>query len=444
MFTRILLAVVLLACTSAWCQTETATSPVGIGSASDMDLAVPPPVSIQAYSTTFEGERNSNYLRGGISFTGAWSSNVAWLTQPVSDMSYSIWPTLGLDKTTDRMHLTVDYAPGFTFYQRMTSLNQANQGFSSTFKYLFSPRLALSLTENFQKTSNVFDQPNSLSATPVSGGVPISTVAVIAPAADVLSNLTSVQLAYQLNERSMIGGAGDYAVYNYTQPDQVQGLYNSRAAGGSFFYSTRIRERLYVGASYQYQNFLSFQTNSPSTNTQTQTVFAFLTMYVKPNLSVSVSAGPQYYTASQTLLPSESAWQPMAMVSLGWQGEKTNVAASYSRTVSAGYGLNGTYSSDSFAASINRRFNRNWSSGISGGYSTLQNLTPVFTVSNSGGHTLFGTASVQRTFNEHINAQLGYNWIHQSYPGVQAVVADPNVNRVFVTFNFTFSKPLTR
>lgn len=444
MFTRICLAVVVLACTAAWCQTETAKSPVGIGSASDMDVAVPPPVSIQAYPTAFEGEKSSNYLFGGVSFTTAYSSNVSWSAQSVSDVSYSIWPTIGLDKTTERMHIMVDYAPGFTFYQRVTSLNQANQGLSSNFKYQFSPRLNLAINENFQKTSNVFDQPNPMSITSVSGGVPVTAVAVVAPAADMLSNVTSAQLAYQISERSVIGGGGDYAVYSYTQPDQVQGLYNSRTAGGSFFYSTRVRERMYVGASYQYQNFLSFQTNSPSTNTQTQTVFGFFTVYLKPSLSLSVSAGPQYYTASQTLLPSESAWQPMAMVSIGWQGEKTSVAASYSRTVSAGYGLNGTFNSDNFMASINRRLNRVWTAGVSGGYSNLQNLTSGFATSSGGGHTLLGTASVQRSFNEHLNVQVGYNWIHQSYPGVQPENFNPDVNRVFVTFNFTFRKPLQR
>jgi hypothetical protein len=300
------------------------------------------------------------------------------------------------------------------------------------------------VNENFQKTSNVFDQPNPLSSTSVSGGVPVSAVAVIAPAADMLSNLTSAQLAYQISESSMIGGGGDYATYSYSQPDQVQGLYNSRAAGGSFFYSTRLRERMYVGASYQYQNFLSFQTNSPSTTTQTQTVFGFFTFYVKPSFSVSVSAGPQYYTASQTLLPTESSWQPMTMVSIGWQGEKTTIAASYSRTVSAGFGLNGTFHSNNFTTSINRRLNRAWTAGVSGAYSNLQSLTPAFATSTAGGHSLFGTVSAQRTFNEHFNVLLGYNWIHQTYPGVQVLVSNPNVNRVFVTFNFTFTKPLQR
>ena len=46
-------------------------------------------------------------------------------------MSYSVWPTIALDKTTYRTHLVLNYAPGFTLYQRTTSLNQADQNLTA-------------------------------------------------------------------------------------------------------------------------------------------------------------------------------------------------------------------------------------------------------------------------------------------------------------------------
>jgi hypothetical protein len=443
MHVRLCAVFLLLACLAAWSQ-ETKPSQVEIGSGSEMDLKLPPPVSSLPYDTTFEGEHASNYLTGGISFTSAYSSNVAWTTQPVSDWSYSIFPSIGLDKTTERMHLVLNYAPGFTFYQRVAGLNQANQNFSTTFKYQFSPRLRMSVGESLQKYSNVFDQPNPLGSTPVSGGVPTTPVAVIVPAADMFSNVTSAQLAYQIGENSLIGGGGNYSVFSYGQPNQVEGLYNSRTAGGSFFYATRVRERFYVGANYQYQNYLSFQANSPSTETQTQTIFFFATMYVKPNLSVSVSAGPQHYVSSQALSPDQASWQPLTMVSVNWQGQRTSLAASYARTVSSGSGLNGTFHTNNANGSFNWQVSRDWSTGVLGGYSDYQNLTPSFLFSSSSGHTLYGTLLIQRTFTPHFNIQFGYNWTHQAYPSIQAIATDPNVNRGFVTFNYTFSKPLQR
>ena len=444
MLARICCALLLLACIPAWCQED--ASKVEIGSPSDQDalMLVPPPVSGLAYTSTFKGEKETNYLSGGVSFTTAWSSNVAWSTTPVSDFSYSVWPTIAMDKTTERMHLWLDYAPGFTFYQKETSLNQGNQNASLSFDYHFTPNLTANVQEGFHRTSNPFDQPNPLVATPVSGSVPVTNVAIIAPAADMLMNMTTAQLTYQVGANSMIGGGGNYYTVNYPNPDQVAGLYNSRSAGGSVFYSTRFHEKDYWGVSYEYQNSLSYQTNLLSIGTQTQTAFLFVTMYLKPNLSVSLSGGPQYYSSVEALSPAAASWAPMTMVSMHWTGERTALSASYARTVSGGGGLNGTFHSNNATATFSWRASRNWTAGLSGGYSNYDNLTPFFVSSSLGGHTLAGTASLQRILNEHANLQFGYSWTDQNYPGLGPTVALPANNRVFATINLTFRRPLQR
>jgi hypothetical protein len=452
MLVRICLALSLLACVPAWCQVQIGNTEAGkTTDTDDSQLKVPPPVSVLAYSSNFEGDTSTNYLTGGIAFTTAYSSNVAYGASPISDMTYSIFPTIGLDKTTSRMHLLLNYAPGFTFYQRATALNQNNQNFSTSLQYHLSPNLTAIVSEGFQKTSNIFDQPNPLSATPVSGSVPVSVVAIISPGQEMMTNTTSAQLAYQVSEGSLIGGGGNYSILSYSnpalganQPTQVGNLYDSRSAGGSAFYSTRIHEKAYLGVSYQYQNSLSFQDNAPSTETQTQTVFLFLTMYLKPNFSVSVSAGPQHYSATQALQAPSASWQPLTMVSASWQGERTTVSGSYSRMVSGGGGLSGAFHTNNASLGLSWRASRNWSTGVSGGYSNYQSLTPQFLYTSAGGHTLFGTASLQRTLGSHAGIQFGYNWTHQSYPGVVTSSNNPNINRVFVTLSFTFSKPLQK
>ena len=407
-------------------------------------MLVPPPVSGVAYSTAFAGEKETNFVSGGIGFTGAWSSNVSWGTTPVSDFIYSIFPTIALNKTTERSHLLLDYAPGFTFYQKTTELNQGNQNASMKYDYRFTPNLDFSIREGFVKTSNPFDQPNPLAATPVSGAVPVATVAIIAPATDMLTNSTGAQLTYQLGAQSMIGGGGNYNVLNYLNPEQVEGLFNSRSAGGSLFYSRQFHGKDYFGVSYDYQNSLSFQTNTPSTETQTQTVFFFVTFYLKPKLSVSFSGGPQHYDSAQATQATATSWQPMTMVSMSWQGERTSVSGSYARTVSGGGGLNGTFHSNVAGGAFGWRVDRNWTTNISANYSNYQNLTPSFLLSSPGGHTISGTVSLQRTLTEHANVQFGYSWAQQSYPSFQTVTTIPNINRVFATINLTFSRPLQR
>ena len=163
----------------AWSQDESrpvpvpaATGPGSNASANDDESAsvddssgrmlTPPPVSGQSYPIVLTSQERSNYLRGGLAFTSAYTDNAVGPVNghPVSDISYSVWPTVALDETTTRSHLVLTYAPGFTFYQRESSLNQADENASINFQYRLSPHVTFSARDGFQKSSNVFNQPD--------------------------------------------------------------------------------------------------------------------------------------------------------------------------------------------------------------------------------------------------------------------------------------------
>ena len=88
-------------------------------------MLTPPTVSGQSYPEVPTSLERSNYLQGGVTFSSAYSDNVlgtsALNSAPVSDVNYSVWPTLALDETTSRLHSSLTYAPGFTFYQHTSS-----------------------------------------------------------------------------------------------------------------------------------------------------------------------------------------------------------------------------------------------------------------------------------------------------------------------------------
>src|ERR1039457_1383820 len=121
----------LLMATPAWSQVDTnitePASPIN-----DSPMLTPPPVSGQTYPTAPTSESRSNYLRYGLAFTTAYSDNVLGGSSPtpVSDVSYSIWPTIAFDKTTSTLHSVLTYSPGFTFYQRVSARNEADQSAS--------------------------------------------------------------------------------------------------------------------------------------------------------------------------------------------------------------------------------------------------------------------------------------------------------------------------
>ena len=440
---RIFLTILLLWCGLAFGQADANGPGSDTTPADDSQMRVPPPVSNQAYATEVGDSGEANYWRGGFTFSSGYSSNITGGTRPVGDVNYSFWPSISLDKVTTRLHLLVSYSPGFTLYQRTSSYNQVNQNLNVGLQYRLSPNLTLSLQEGFQKSSNLFDQPNPVSALSVSGSIPSSGAVVVAPLASQINNATSAQLRYQVSESGMIGFGGSFGKLSYTNPEQASGLYNSRSEGASAFYSRRLGEKYYIGANFQYEQIVSYQANAPNTQTEIATVFGFLSVYLNPRLSVSISGGPQHYAATQSSFPPSAAWSPMLLASVGWKGERLGFAGSFSRTVSGGGGLSGAYHSSAAAVSANWRLSRNWSGGVGASYSDNQTLTPLFLNSFSG-RTVIGTVSAQRGLGEHTNVQFGYNWTNQNYNQSAALASIPNINRIFVSINYQFTRPVQR
>ena len=240
MLARVCLGLVLLASSPAWCQVDTSSASATTGPTDDTQLQVPPPVSGQAYSSEFAGSSETNFWSGGFNLSTAYYSNGTGGTNGSGNMSYSLWPTIALNKATPQLHLVLSYSPGFTIYQGTSGDNQANQNLNVNLQYRISPNFTISLQDVFNKTSNIFDQPNPLSASPISGSVPAAGVAVVAPLGNQINNLTSAQLTYQVSATGMLGAGGSFTKLYYPNPEQVSGLYNSQSAGGSLFYSRRL------------------------------------------------------------------------------------------------------------------------------------------------------------------------------------------------------------
>jgi len=446
MLTRVFIGIILLPTCALWAQVgasgaeAAATGPSGGGGG----MATPAPVSGEGYSMGFTSETRENYLRGGVVFTTAYDSDVTVGTngQPVGDESYSIWPTISLDETRSRFHLTLSYSPGYTFYQNTSSLNAANQNFAVGFKYRLSPHVTLSLRDSFQKTSSILNQANPDSGSAVSGAVFVPNTSVIAPIADVLTNNANATLSYQFSANGMIGASGNFTNLHYPNATQVPGLFDSSSRGGSAFYNHRLSKMNYIGATYQYQTFFSYLTGGQS-ETQTQSILLFYTLYFKPTLSLSLFGGPQYSNTQQLGLPSSQSWSPSGGASFGWQGKVTSVAASYSQAISGGGGLVGAVHYYGVNGSVRQRFTRTLSGGISGNYSNNQVLDALPGYDNNG-HTVSGSASLQYQIGQNLNAGVQYTRMHQSYNDVPAISVVPDHNRIAVSISYQFSKSLGR
>ena len=419
-------------------------------------MLTPPPVSGESFPVSFTSEERSNYLTGGLAFTGAYSDNVLTATNgaPSSDVSYSVWPTLALDQTTSRLHWVLTYAPGFTFYQRTSSRNEADENAALDFQYRLSPHVTFMARDAFQQSSSVFNQPDLGAGGVVSGGTEVPNLSVIAPVAERLSNTGNVGITWQFAASSMVGASGTFTNLHYPNPAEVPGLFDSASQAGSAFYSLRISKLHYIGAIYQYQRLLSYPAQGTN-QTETHAFFLFYTLYPTSRFSISVFGGPQYADAgpqfSDTLStpsptppsPASRSWNPAAGGSANWQGRLSNLALSYVHTISNGGGLIGAVRMDSASASVRQQLSRTLSGSVVGGYA--QNdvfaATPLLGIN---GHTISGTATLQQQFGQHLNVQLGYTRLHQDYSTVAVLAATPNTNREFVSLSYRFSRPLGR
>jgi hypothetical protein len=452
MFTRVYLGLVLLTATPVWSQVEYTPFEMPATQADEAQMLTPPPVSAERYPTTVGSQMRSNYLAAGLIFNTAYNDNVqaGGSTTSVSDFIYTISPTITLNKTTPRQNLALTYSPGFTFYQHTSSLNTANQNAAVNFQFRLSQHTTISLNDSFQKSSNALDQLYPLSGGAISGSSQTPPIGVVAPYADQLRNIASVGLSYQFSRNGMIGASGIVTESNYPNPAEASSLYNSNSRGGSVFYSRRLSSTQYIGVTYQYlrnqSNPVNPQVNpvNAQTEVQTHTLLPYYTIYLNPTFSLSLSGGPQYFDAAQSSSPSVRAWTPSAMASIGWQRSHTNLAASYSRTVTGGVGLAGAFDSSSENASARWQMARMWNVGLAESYSINKNVTPFFSSSNPGGHTVSGTVSVEHSMSEHLKAELGYVRLHQSYSAIAAISNSPDSNREFISVSYQFTRPLGR
>ncbi len=450
----------LLLASPLWSQADThAQQPVpafGLDSSADTNddrMVTPPPVSGESYPSEPSSEERSNYLRGGVVFTAAHTDNAlgSLTSNPISDVSYSVGPTLALDETTPRMHTILTYAPGFTAYQKTSSRNEVDQNAAIEFTYRLSSHLTFSARDNFQKSSNVFNQSGLATDGTVSGSTQGVNFSVIAPLANRLSNSGTLGIADQFSRDQMIGASGTFSNLHYPDPEQVPGLFDSSTQAGSAFYSLRISKVNYAGASYEYQRLLSYPEVGVN-ETQTHAILFFYTVYPSPRFSLSFFGGPQHSDSVENLTSETSTtvtvvsfrtWTPAAGASFSWQGKRNNLALSYLHKVSGGGGLNAAVQMDSASLSAGQQVTKTLSASLGAGYSqnnALDRQIPGL----SYGHSIFGSASLQQQLGQHIGVQLGYTRLHQSYSNVAVLATAPDTNREFVSISYQFSKALGR
>ena len=434
--------VAVAAATPLWSQVEPSGSGGGI-SLGDTRMMTPAPLSGNAYPGNVGSEERSNYVAGGLVFTGSYVDNLLLGTQnPTSDETYSFVPTIGFDRKTPKQDESLSYSSGFTLYQHTSELNAVAQNADANYMYRISPYLVVTLRDSFRQNNNLYNQSNPFGVGGLPGTPGQSNGDIIAPFENQLANSSSAGVHYQYAKNAMIGASGSYSFQNFSESGAASGLNNEGIAGASGFFSRRIAGAHYIGATYQFSKFVTHPVNS---YTLTQTLFGFYTYYFTQSFSLSILGGPEHYDVWGAGTPSQSAWTPAVQCSFGWQTLRANLAANYSHIVSAAGGLIGTYHSDLVGVSGRYALSRKWNLGAAVNYSLFDNVnSTAAVVYGTGGNSLFGGVYVSRQITERVTAQAGYGHFHQFYGSIQSASTNPDSNRANVSISYEFNHPLGR
>ncbi len=456
---QILLLALLVFAIPAWSQVEPSASGGGESSEDDTQMMTPPPVSGMPYASEGTEGGRTNYLSASVGASAGYIDNAIpgynWTgaTTGENDTTYAINPSISLARSTPRQAITLTYNPSFTFYQPTSQLDSINQSASLVFSERLSPHLSFDLQNFFLRTNNVFSGSYPFSTGGLTGANQAPIPALIAPFAQQMTDTISGSLSYQFGLDGMIGGSGSYSNLDYPNYTQAVGIYNSSGESGSAFYSKRFSRSQYGGLSYSYSQYSGEIVHPTAFQTVTQTFSGFYTYYFNTRFSISLSGGAQDTSVNIPGSPSYNAWSPSGVASIGWQGKRGSISSSYLHAVTSGEGLYGAFYSDSESLSAGWIFGPRWTSSFGISY---VNISPLTTGSSGsgptnlftgyfGGDTFTASASLSHTLKEHLSAGVGYDRLHESYPGNPTVLnTNPDSDQFFGSISYDFRKPLGR
>jgi hypothetical protein len=416
----------------------------GPGADDDSAMSTPPPVSGMPYASGPSSEGRSNLITTSVAESSGYTDNVLpnATSEPVGAASFSIIPSIALDRSTTRHQEQLSYTPSFTFYTPTSVLDTVDQSASLAFQFRANPHASLTLMDSFVRTSNVYNQSYAFSSE-ITASTQSPTMTVVAPFAAQMNNSTSGILSYQIARNAMIGGGGSFSSFTFLNPSTTPGLNNSTGVGGNVFYSRRSSRSQYWGLAYNYDRILS-GASSDQTETQISSALPFYTIDVSRTFTVSVSAGVSYVALTGASFARTNSWSPSVTASAGWQGQRGTFAAKFSHAVTAGGGLLGAYGLTAFGASGGWRMGRRWNADLSASYSKTAGIVTSNTSLTFNGDTIAGQVTVGRSIGERFNINFGYQRLHQNYGEIQLIAANPDSDREFATITYSFKKALGR
>ena len=230
-----------------------------------------------------------------------------------------------------------------------------------------------------------------------------------------ISNTISGNIERQLTGRTSLTGSGSYGILRFISGEG----YSSDQITGQVGLNHQIDRRSSVSLTAVYS---IFTYNNTPTSMQSRGLNLGYSRTLTKELSMSVSAGPQWTnsyfaqlpgTAASTGVAVPSTLNAAATASLSYTHKHVGASLGYSRGVNAGSGVLLGGVSDSLSGSVQRAWGRNWSAAVTGAYSRTRSIGGTTAGSSNA---IVGGTQVSRRLGQNFSTYGSYTYIYQTVP----------------------------
>jgi hypothetical protein len=269
-----------------------------------------------------------------------------------------------------------------------------------------------------------------LGAVPVQGPIDGPAGGILSTSGNRIANSLTGSAERQINHNTSISGSGSWSFLDLLEGSNG---FDSSTVSGSVAANRRLNARSSLSLSAGYSTF-DYGNNgtgqggtaAPSINNKSLSLSYQRTL--SRRLSLSLSAGPQWVSSSNSALVPSSLSAGVS-AGLSYSRGLTGSSLSYSRGINPGSGVLPGSESQNVAASIGHTYGKKWMTSASASYghsdglariAVLQSLVDVHEVFD----TVVGGVQVTRGFGPHISGYASYSISHQSsknsLPGLNA------------------------
>lgn len=349
---------------------------------------------------------------------------------------------------------SIVYPTNLTFAGGVVLANQSSQGTTGF--------VSAALSQGYTTRSWVFNISDSISflpqspttglsgiagtgdlgATPVQGPVAGPAGGIFSTAGNRVANSVAGSVERELNRVTSVSGTGSWSTLRFLDSNDS---FDSSQVTGTVALNRRIDARSSVSLSAIYSTYSysgSANTTFLQPDIETRSINLSYQRVLSRTLSVSLSAGPQWVSSSNSrLIPSNL--NAAASAGLSYQRGFTSASVNYSHGVNGGSGVLPGALSDTVSGSLGRTFGRNWVASLNSAYSHSAGLTELpngnsLIPVNAVFDTVFGGAQVSRRISTHFSGYASYEAQNQkqnnTFAGPNALNGTSQTFAVGVTF----------